>query len=465
MRTNRLMPKCLPITMAAILLVFIPPSHALASPHDENDLQQDVVDKVVSGVTPAVVAVSFGDRFDSSGIIISKDGLVLTHCHHTKSLLESRRNTAFPRKLPVILHDGAQVEATLLATHRDSTGLIEYSLLKLSGKDEWPFAAISDDLPAAGSWCIHIGHPFGWQESRQPVPRLGRVVIANEGGIASTCLAAPGDSGGPLLNLQGEVIGIATGYGGVGERAYPTFHTNATVLRSNQLALEFQSASLEEEIHSAKVPSSLMTPPQFESHAASEVTVQILAGGEGVALGTVVDPGGLIVTKLSELQSKIEVMLPSKEIVEAQIVAESTENDIALLRIGKSGLRPMPLTSKNIERGTLVVSYTSPPGESRIGIIGDPRIRKIEVDDYELWPELKGVGELNDRRSGFLEVFVHDCAISPNECGGPLVDINGRVLGVNIARAGRNATYAIPLAIILDFVAKNRVLSNIGSEP
>lgn len=453
-----------PIATGALTLLLMPSVSALASPDDGNLPQQSIIDKVVSEVTPAVVAISFDGRFDSSGVIISNDGLVLSHCHHTASLLEARRNSVLPRKLPVILFDGTEVEATLLATYRCSSGLIEYSLLKLPSGREWPCTDLStDDCPAADTWCLHFGHPFGWRKSRQPVPRLGRIVIANEGGIASTCLVAPGDSGGPLVNLQGKVIGIATGHGGVGEQVYPSFHTNASVVRSNQLALELPSTALEKEIHTATVPHRRMTPPQLDLKAASEITVQILSGEKTVALGTVVDPRGLIVTKLSELKSDVAVALSSKKIVAAELVAKSTEHDVALLRVNTPGLGQMHASADIIERGMLVVSFTLPAEESKTGIVGDARIQKIATGDQNAWPELERTGELSKRRSGFRKVFVHDCAIAPNECGGPLTDINGRVLGINIARAGRESSYAIPLATILAFVAHNQPAFEIES--
>ena len=42
--------------------------------------------------------------------------------------------------------------------------------------------------------------------------------------------------------------------------------------------------------------------------------------------------------------------------------------------------------------------------------------------------------------------------LKPNECGGPLVDLDGRVIGLNIARAGRTETYAIPSEVILQLL-------------
>ena len=53
-------------------------------------------------------------------------------------------------------------------------------------------------------------------------------------------------------------------------------------------------------------------------------------------------------------------------------------------------------------------------------------------------------GALSGRRTGFPMVIQHDTVIRPADCGGPLVDLEGRVLGVNIARAGRVETWALP---------------------
>jgi serine protease Do len=53
-------------------------------------------------------------------------------------------------------------------------------------------------------------------------------------------------------------------------------------------------------------------------------------------------------------------------------------------------------------------------------------------------------GKLSERRAGFPTVFQHDSYLKPEDCGGPLVDLNGRVVGINIARGGRTESYAIP---------------------
>ena len=67
-----------------------------------------------------------------------------------------------------------------------------------------------------------------------------------------------------------------------------------------------------------------------------------------------------------------------------------------------------------------------------------------------------GGGPFSDRRWGFAAVIPHDLAIAPTDCGGPLVDIDGRCLGVNIARALRVASYALPPSVVQETVEKIR---------
>ena len=52
--------------------------------------------------------------------------------------------------------------------------------------------------------------------------------------------------------------------------------------------------------------------------------------------------------------------------------------------------------------------------------------------------------KLSEQRGGFPVILQHDQVIAPTDCGGPLVDLDGKAVGVNIARAGRVESYAIP---------------------
>ena len=60
-------------------------------------------------------------------------------------------------------------------------------------------------------------------------------------------------------------------------------------------------------------------------------------------------------------------------------------------------------------------------------------------------------GRVSQRRSGFAAVLQHDIAIEPEACGGPLVDIEGHIVAINIARRARESTLAIPIGDVQKF--------------
>ena len=63
-----------------------------------------------------------------------------------------------------------------------------------------------------------------------------------------------------------------------------------------------------------------------------------------------------------------------------------------------------------------------------------------------------GGGPFSDRRFGFSSIIAHDSVVLPEHCGGPLVRLDGRVIGINIARSMRVATFSIPIEDVLEFV-------------
>lgn len=62
--------------------------------------------------------------------------------------------------------------------------------------------------------------------------------------------------------------------------------------------------------------------------------------------------------------------------------------------------------------------------------------------------------KLSDRRAGFPVILQHDSVVRPNDCGGPLVNLEGQVIGINIARAGRVESYAIPSEVVRPLLEK-----------
>ena len=72
----------------------------------------------------------------------------------------------------------------------------------------------------------------------------------------------------------------------------------------------------------------------------------------------------------------------------------------------------------------------------------------MRSDQESVW------GELSEVRSGFQRVLQHDTVLKPEDCGGPVVDLSGAVVGVNVARAGRIETLALPAEDVRAVVAR-----------
>jgi serine protease Do len=62
-------------------------------------------------------------------------------------------------------------------------------------------------------------------------------------------------------------------------------------------------------------------------------------------------------------------------------------------------------------------------------------------------------GKVSKRASGFPLVIQHDMVnLNPSECGSPVISIDGTIIGLNIARAGRTETYALPASVVRELI-------------
>jgi serine protease Do len=157
---------------------------------------QSRIQETVKKVMPATVGVMQGNSA-GSGVIVSEDGYVLTAAHviHNKS----------DQPVTIILPDGKRLKAKTLGANSG----IDSGMIKITDPGKYPFVAMGDSSKLKkGEWCFSLGHPGGYQAGRKPVLRVGRVLEANDSLVRTDCTLVGGDSGGPLFDLDGNVIGI-----------------------------------------------------------------------------------------------------------------------------------------------------------------------------------------------------------------------------------------------------------------
>ncbi len=160
------------------------------------------VQKVLAKAIPCTVGIRVGPA-QGSGVIISEDGYVLTAGHVSGKPGQD---------VAVILPSGKQLKAKSLGQNRD----IDSGMIKITDPGPFPFAEMGrSSALQRGQWVISIGHPGGFRTVRSPVVRLGRVLTVNPFLIHTDCTLVGGDSGGPLFDLDGKVVGIHSRIGGL----------------------------------------------------------------------------------------------------------------------------------------------------------------------------------------------------------------------------------------------------------
>lgn len=100
------------------------------------------------------------------------------------------------------------------------------------------------------------------------------------------------------------------------------------------------------------------------------------------------------------------------------------------------------------------------PAGTRIGVVVEREENSIamqaqmmDLSRSLLDPtEMEVNGRISARSTGFREVIQHDTVLAPSDCGGPLIDVDGNAVGLNIARAGRVCSYALPARVVASSV-------------
>jgi serine protease Do len=172
----------------------------LAQPAVPLGAEEANVVRIARQVSPAVVSVAQDEGGSGSGVIVRPDGVVLTNAHVV----------GMSRTVRVGLADGRRVEGRVIG--RDPS--LDVAVVRIDAPNA-PVAPIGDsDRLEVGQTAIAIGNPLGLERTVttgviSAVNRSPRG-ISLDGLIQTDAAISPGNSGGPLLDSRGRVIGINT---------------------------------------------------------------------------------------------------------------------------------------------------------------------------------------------------------------------------------------------------------------
>lgn len=159
---------------------------------------------LVAAVSPSVVAV-VTETGEGSGVIWSSDGNIVTNNHVVQNA----------SSVEIVLASGERLPADVVATDP----LTDLAVLHVDHTDLHA-ATFSDQLPRVGSLALAIGNPLGFESSvslgivsglNRAIPSGGQTPALVDL-LQTDAAISPGNSGGALVNLSGEVIGINVAY-------------------------------------------------------------------------------------------------------------------------------------------------------------------------------------------------------------------------------------------------------------
>ena len=178
---------------------------------DQLQSMEERFQKLTDRLIPATVNIQMGAS-QGSGVVVTDDGYILTAAH-----VIGKPN----RKARIVFPDGRRFQAETLGTN---SGTIDSGMLKIINPDNESFPYVQLGIAESlelGQWVMAIGHPGGIDKDRGLVTRIGRIVSKNDRVIRTDCTLVGGDSGGPLFDMNGQLIGI---HSRIGRRLSDNYH-------------------------------------------------------------------------------------------------------------------------------------------------------------------------------------------------------------------------------------------------
>jgi len=190
---------------------------ALLNPNIEQPNLVDAANKTIDAVVhvkntkvtrgPQSMADLFYGRYSEkkqlagagSGVIISPDGYIITNNHVIKGAAE----------IDITLNNNKTYDATLIGTDEKT----DIALLKVEAENELPFVAFGDsDATQIGEWVLAVGNPFNLTSTVTAgiISAKSRDLSGGQSFIQTDAAVNPGNSGGALVNTNGDLVGINT---------------------------------------------------------------------------------------------------------------------------------------------------------------------------------------------------------------------------------------------------------------
>lgn len=182
-------------TVVNVSVSIVPPVTLQPGAQRQDDSADDRMEKFF-GVPPPAAPVP--QRQQGSGFIIGSEGIILTNAHVVESA----------KKIIVKLSDKREFEARVIGKDLPT----DIALLQIAVSETLPTIGLGDsDQVEVGEWVMAVGNPFGLENSVSSgiVSGKGRHIgEAYDRLIQTDAPLNPGSSGGPLINLSGQVVGI-----------------------------------------------------------------------------------------------------------------------------------------------------------------------------------------------------------------------------------------------------------------
>lgn len=347
----------------------------------ENDTLQNLqieILRIYDELLQSTVRVEVGQSA-ASAVLISDDGYILTAAHVM--------DAAGGIEAKVRLHDGSIYNAVCLGKDLEK----DYGLMKINPAKKLPYAKMgaASELMKDEA-CIMFGHPSSYEEDRPAIARIGFYKGYNNGDyLKTTCIMMPGDSGGPLFNLKGEIVGICSYINrGIEENYYPSVDNvrkNWNRLIKGEIFGE-EVQRFERDLNLAEEKDNAFVLREGKKRIAEELArnnnkflraVVLIESNIGENLnktqGTIVDSKGYIIAKSSEVgDHHVHCTFHDSTRLAVQIIGRNKPNDIVVLKVDTpTKLYPVNLKKVGVDKaGHLVGTLTFANESVYSGILG-----------------------------------------------------------------------------------------------